>query len=259
VERIEFRWVDFGHVHITWPRIQVLSGRNVRSFVCVPNFANLYNSVDAWMSTGKGRYGQVWRGSYHGENVAVKVFSSYAESTWWRECVIYSTVMLRHENVLEFVAADTVSRTTSSTQLWLVTRYHQHGSLYDFLHQRTVTSAAELLRLLESASAGLAHLHTEIIGTQVATILIIIELCSFRLKTFLICHLALALFGAQLYCQTHSQTLSKCILDTARCPPVCPSMGPQQQTHCYWFVYQSVAARPACSERMWAVPYCQCM
>jgi len=123
--------------------------------------------------TGKGRYGQVWRGSYQGENVAVKLFSSHAESTWWRECLIYSTVMLRHENILEFVAADTVSCTTSNTQLWLVTRYHQRGSLYDFLHQRTITSASELLRLLESAAAGLAHLHAEIIGTQVFTPIII--------------------------------------------------------------------------------------
>jgi len=125
------------------------------------------SSVDVWMVTGKGRYGQVWRGSYQGENVAVKIFSSHAESTWWRECLIYSTVMLRHENILEFVAADTVSRMTSNTQLWLVTRYHQRGSLYDFLHQRNMLSAGELLRLMESAAAGLAHLHTEIIGTQV--------------------------------------------------------------------------------------------
>ena len=116
---------------------------------------------------GKGRYGQVWRGSYQGENVAVKIFSSHAESTWWRECAIYSTVMLRHENILAFVAADTVSRTTSSTQLWLVTRYHPLGSLYDYLRQHTIMSATDLLRLLESAAAGLAHLHTEIIGTQV--------------------------------------------------------------------------------------------
>jgi len=120
---------------------------------------------------GKGRYGQVWRGSYQGEHVAVKIFGSHAESTWWRECAIYSTVMLRHENILAFIAADTVSRTTSSTQLWLVTRYHQHGSLYDHLHQHTITSTNELLRLLESAAAGLAHLHTEIIGTQVFTVI----------------------------------------------------------------------------------------
>ena len=124
------------------------------------------------MATGKGRYGQVWRGSYQGENVAVKIFSSHVESTWWRECAIYSTVMLRHENVLEFVAADTVSRTAASTELWLITRYHDDGSLYDFLHHRTITSASQLLRLIESAAAGLAHLHTEIIGTQVVIIII---------------------------------------------------------------------------------------
>ena len=122
-----------------------------------------------YVVTGKGRYGQVWRGSYQGENVAVKIFSSHAESTWRRECAIYSTVMLRHENIVAFVAADTVSRTSSNTQLWLVTRYHQLGSLYDYLHQHSLTCANDLLQLLESAAAGLAHLHAEIIGTQVSS------------------------------------------------------------------------------------------
>ena len=118
-------------------------------------------------ATGKGRYGQVWRGIYQGESVAVKIFCSHAEAAWWRECAIYSTVMLRHDNILAFVAADTVSRTSSSTQLWLVTRYHEHGSLYDYLNRHAISSATELLRLLASAAAGLAHLHTDIVGTQV--------------------------------------------------------------------------------------------
>jgi Protein tyrosine and serine/threonine kinase len=109
----------------------------------------------------------VWRGDYHGESVAVKVFCSHAESAWWRECAIYSTVMLRHENVLAFVAADTVSRTASSTQLWLVKRYHAHGSLYDYLSRHTIAGIVDLLRMLVSAAAGLSHLHAEIIGTQV--------------------------------------------------------------------------------------------
>lgn len=50
--------------------------------------------------TGKGRYGEVWRGTWMGESVAVKIFSSRDEQSWFRETEIYNTVQLRHENIL---------------------------------------------------------------------------------------------------------------------------------------------------------------
>uniref|UniRef100_A0A182T2E0 receptor protein serine/threonine kinase n=1 Tax=Anopheles maculatus TaxID=74869 RepID=A0A182T2E0_9DIPT len=55
---------------------------------------------------GKGRFGEVWRGRWRGENVAVKIFSSREECSWFREAEIYQTIMLRHENILGFIAAD---------------------------------------------------------------------------------------------------------------------------------------------------------
>lgn len=38
--------------------------------------------------------------------MAVKIFSSREERSWFREAEIYQTVMLRHENILGFIAAD---------------------------------------------------------------------------------------------------------------------------------------------------------
>ncbi|XP_052604973.1 serine/threonine-protein kinase receptor R3 isoform X1 [Peromyscus californicus insignis] len=113
---------------------------------------------------GKGRYGEVWRGSWHGESVAVKIFSSRDEQSWFRETEIYNTVLLRHDNILGFIASDMTSR-NSSTQLWLITHFHEHGSLYDFL-QRQPLEPQLALRLAVSAACGLAHLHVEIFGTQ---------------------------------------------------------------------------------------------
>lgn len=57
-------------------------------------------------SIGKGRYGEVYLGQWHGEPVAVKLFSTRDENSWKREVEIYQTVMVRHENLLGFIAAD---------------------------------------------------------------------------------------------------------------------------------------------------------
>lgn len=38
---------------------------------------------------GKGKYGEVWRGIWQGESVAVKIFLSKDEASWSRETEIY--------------------------------------------------------------------------------------------------------------------------------------------------------------------------
>ncbi|XP_064926198.1 activin receptor type-1C isoform X2 [Columba livia] len=113
---------------------------------------------------GKGRFGEVWHGKWCGEDVAVKIFSSRDERSWFREAEIYQTVMLRHENILGFIAADNKDNGTW-TQLWLVSEYHEQGSLFDYLNRGTVTVAG-MVRLALSVASGLAHLHMEIVGTQ---------------------------------------------------------------------------------------------
>lgn len=41
----------------------------------------------------------------------MKIFSSREERSWFREAEIYQTVMLRHENILGFIAADNKGET----------------------------------------------------------------------------------------------------------------------------------------------------
>ncbi|XP_005478137.1 serine/threonine-protein kinase receptor R3 isoform X2 [Oreochromis niloticus] len=113
---------------------------------------------------GKGRYGEVWRGTWMGESVAVKIFSSRDEHSWFRETEIYNTVQLRHDNILGFIASDMTSK-NSSTQLWLITHYHELGSLYDFL-QYSSLDPESCLRMCLSVACGLVHLHTEIVSSQ---------------------------------------------------------------------------------------------
>lgn len=139
---------------------------------------------------GKGRFGEVWRGKWRGGDVAVKIFSSREERSWFREAEIYQTIMLRHENILGFIAADNkgelycvshkktkqcninqtflclfVTDNGTWTQLWLVSDYHEHGSLFDYLNRYSVTIEG-MIKLALSAASGLAHLHMEILGTQ---------------------------------------------------------------------------------------------
>lgn len=113
---------------------------------------------------GQGRFGEVWRGHWRGEAVAVKIFSTRDEKSWFRESEIYQTVMLRHENVLGFIATDNKDDGTW-TQLWLVTEYHEHGSLYDYI-SKCVVSPPQMVKMALSIATGLAHLHMDIIGTQ---------------------------------------------------------------------------------------------
>ncbi|XP_075985303.1 activin receptor type-1-like isoform X2 [Anticarsia gemmatalis] len=113
---------------------------------------------------GKGRYGEVWRGSWYADSVAVKIFFSRDEASWRRETEIYSTVLLRHENILAYIGSDMTSR-GSCTQLWLITHFHPLGSLYEHLARTTLTRH-QMMAICLSVVNGLLHLHTEIHGTQ---------------------------------------------------------------------------------------------
>lgn len=115
-------------------------------------------------SVGKGRYGEVWRSKWRDENVAVKIFFTTEEASWFRETELYQTVLLRHDNILGFIAAD-IMGTGSWTQLFLITDYHENGSLYDYLRENTLDTNA-MLKLAYTAASGITHLHTEIHGTQ---------------------------------------------------------------------------------------------
>ncbi len=113
---------------------------------------------------GQGRFGKVWRGAWRGEDVAVKIFSSVEERSWFRESEVYQTVMLRHPNVLGFIATDNKDE-GYWTELWLVTEFHRHGSLFDYLQSHSLTPEQAVTMGL-SVATGLAHLHMEIVGTR---------------------------------------------------------------------------------------------
>jgi len=125
---------------------------------------------------GKGRYCEVYKGRWNGDDVAVKVFFSKDEASFRRETEIYKTSYLRHDNILGYYGSD-ITSVNSCTQNWLVTHYYERGSLYDYLnflghsHEDAPDTfnepstygltKKEAYDLIFSALGGLVYLHTE--------------------------------------------------------------------------------------------------
>lgn len=113
---------------------------------------------------GRGRYGQVWRGYYKGEDVAVKVFQSIEETSWLHEVDIYHKCGLRHPNILRFIAADR-SDAGMFIENWLIAEYCENGNLYDYL-QCYVLAEATVVAMAHDIASGLVFIHSVITGTE---------------------------------------------------------------------------------------------
>uniref|UniRef100_A0A7E4VWW1 receptor protein serine/threonine kinase n=1 Tax=Panagrellus redivivus TaxID=6233 RepID=A0A7E4VWW1_PANRE len=110
----------------------------------------------------RGRYGEVRLGDWKGEAVAVKIFNSRDEQSFYRESRIYMSNALKHPCVLRYIASDNKDAGVA-TQLLIITEYIPNGALYDYLGDHTVDKITGL-RMIQSISSGLAYLHTEIPG-----------------------------------------------------------------------------------------------
>lgn len=69
---------------------------------------------------GQGRYGEVYKAQYQTDYVAVKVFLSSDEMSFKRETEIYQTCMLRHDNVLGFIASDNLGEGHCRSYHWMI-------------------------------------------------------------------------------------------------------------------------------------------
>ncbi|KAK6039256.1 hypothetical protein COOONC_23239 [Cooperia oncophora] len=125
---------------------------------------NIARQIELVREIGQGRFGDVWLGAWKGDLVAVKIFSSRDEGAWSHEVETFQIHMLHHPNILQFYASDRKD-TGSVMQLWLITEYHSHGSLYDYLSNSTI-SLMTLVRMIRGIANGLSYLHTELMGIQ---------------------------------------------------------------------------------------------
>eukprot|EP00698_Gefionella_okellyi_P018817 TRINITY_DN5684_c0_g2_i1.p1 TRINITY_DN5684_c0_g2~~TRINITY_DN5684_c0_g2_i1.p1 ORF type:complete len:601 (+),score=97.36 TRINITY_DN5684_c0_g2_i1:208-2010(+) len=118
---------------------------------------------------GQGSFGRVYRGLWHGTEVAIKqmrideVLNDSFIGNFCREIALLSE--LRHPNIVQFLGA-----CMRESELCIVTEYMSRGSLFDVLHSadsviNKTTPADEpmdmavLLRLATDCAQGMCYLH----------------------------------------------------------------------------------------------------
>lgn len=105
-----------------------------------------------------GSCGDLYRGIYLGQDVAVKILRSEhlteaSEDEFAQEVAILKEV--QHENVVRFIGA-----CTKSPDLCIVTEYMPGGSLYNYLHKNKRTlKLSEVLNFAIDVSKGMEYLH----------------------------------------------------------------------------------------------------
>ncbi|XP_066956058.1 activin receptor type-2A-like [Macrobrachium rosenbergii] len=107
----------------------------------------------------RGRFGAVWKANLHNEVVAVKIFPVQDKNSWVVEKEVFFLPQMSHENILHFIGAEKRGDNLH-TEFWLITAYHERGSLCDYLKANLVTWA-ELCKIGESMARGLMYLHEE--------------------------------------------------------------------------------------------------
>ena len=111
-------------------------------------------------SIGHGKFGSVYKASFNGQLVAVKIFTSHHRHSWQNEKSLYTMESTAHENILHYI--NSKQRGTGyNMQLYMITEYHSLGSLNQFLLHNTITWP-QALNIIHSVSSGLAHLHSSI-------------------------------------------------------------------------------------------------
>ncbi|KAK5612150.1 Activin receptor type-2A [Crenichthys baileyi] len=110
----------------------------------------------------RGRFGCVWKAQLLSEHVAIKIFPIQERQSWQTEYEIYSLSGMRHENLLQFIGGEKRG-CNAELELWLITAYHDKGSVCDYL-KANVLSWSELCLIAQTMSRGLAYLHKDIPG-----------------------------------------------------------------------------------------------
>nr|XP_023015865.1 activin receptor type-2A isoform X1 [Leptinotarsa decemlineata]XP_023015866.1 activin receptor type-2A isoform X1 [Leptinotarsa decemlineata] len=110
----------------------------------------------------RGRFGAVWKAKFKSEEIAVKIFPIQDKQSWQTEQDIFRLPCMDHPNILQYIGVEKRGDNLQA-EFWLITAYHEKGSLCDYLKAHTLTWN-ELCLISETMSKGLMHLHEMIPG-----------------------------------------------------------------------------------------------
>ncbi|KAL0831813.1 hypothetical protein ABMA28_001344 [Loxostege sticticalis] len=119
----------------------------------------LVSQVSLCEVRARGRFGAVWRAKLGPLDVAVKVFPLQDKQSWLAEQEIYRLARMDHPDILHYIGVDKKGDNLQA-EYWLITAYHEKGSLCDYLKAHTLTWA-EAWRVAVCVARGLSHLHEE--------------------------------------------------------------------------------------------------
>lgn len=83
----------------------------------------------------QGRFGSVWKASMAGQNnyVAVKILPLREKASWKLEQEVYSLSLMGDSKWILGFFGTRIHTEGENPQLWLISEYLEHGSLYDYL------------------------------------------------------------------------------------------------------------------------------
>ncbi|KAF2306315.1 hypothetical protein GH714_016408 [Hevea brasiliensis] len=116
------------------------------------------NQLKIENKVASGSYGDLYRGTYCSQEVAIKILKPERVSAeMLREFSqeVYIMRKIRHKNVVQFIGA-----CTQPPNLCIVTEFMARGSIYDFLHkQKGVFKLSSLIKVATDVSRGMNYLH----------------------------------------------------------------------------------------------------
>ena len=105
----------------------------------------------------QGKFGSVWKGKDGSEKlVAVKIFGLQDRTSWQIEQEVYRLPQMKHKNLLSYLGAERKGEGLN-TEYWILTEYHENGSLWDYLKANTV-DWNQLLNIAQGIARGIAYL-----------------------------------------------------------------------------------------------------
>eukprot|EP00111_Clytia_hemisphaerica_P008938 TCONS_00026127-protein len=106
----------------------------------------------------QGQMNTIWKATFCQRAAAIKIVNKLDVTQWVNEKDIFLNHKLKHDNVVNFISAERRFKETT-VQYWIVTEYHEKGSLANYL-LKNILSKETFLRMLYSTVKGLVYLHS---------------------------------------------------------------------------------------------------